>query len=61
MLAAQMERWVVSFLAWDHALSLLSLYVSHGKSQRNKEVKKKNNSWSQVMTTLAPEVRSQNT
>ena len=31
MLAAQMERWVVSFLAWDHALSLLSRYVSHGK------------------------------
>ena len=42
-------------LAWDHALSLLSLYVSHGKralffplsSERNKEAKKKN-AWSQV-------------
>ena len=46
-------------LAWDHALSLLSLYVSHGKralffslsSQRNKEGKK-NNPWSQVKLIL---------
>ena len=40
---------VTSIVAWDHALSLLSFYVSHGKrafffslsSQRNKEAKKK--------------------
>ena len=36
-----------SFLAWDHVLSLLSLYVSHGKRAsffppRAKEAKKQN-------------------
>ena len=43
-------------IAWDHALSLLALYVSHVifslSSQRSKEAKKKekkNNAWSQVM------------
>ena len=48
-------------VAWDHALSLLSLYVSHGKralffsllSQKTKKQKNKfktnnNNAWSQV-------------
>ena len=43
------------FVAWDHALSLLALYVSHlfplePKKQRSKKKKKKkkNNAWSQV-------------
>ena len=31
---------IVRYLAWDHALSLLSLYVSHGR-QRSKEANKK--------------------
>ena len=45
-----------TLLAWDHALSQLTLYVSHGKRERNerkkqgsKEKKKNdNNAWSQV-------------
>ena len=51
----QPEIRLWNHVAWDHALSLLSLYVSHGKvfslsSQRSKEAKKKNNNnaWSQV-------------
>ena len=42
----QPEIRLWNHVAWDHALSLLSLYVSHGKvfslsSQRSKEAKKK--------------------
>ena len=42
-------------VAWDHALSLLSLYVSHGRyffpsrAKEAKKQKKKNSAWSQVM------------
>ena len=45
-------------LPWDHALSLLSLYVSHGKEfffslSSRPLLKKKKHAWSQVMANLA--------
>ena len=52
-----------STLAWDHALSLLTLYVSLGKGalfsfplEPKKQKGKKNNAWSQVTST--PETRT---
>ena len=66
--SVQSLQWSVSrSLAWDHALSLFPLYVSHGKrllyffslsSQRSKEAKKKEikikkNAWSQVTRSLS--------
>ena len=50
-------------LAWDHALSLLSLYVSHGKralffSLSSQEAKKKKDAWSQVTATYIFKLQS---